>query len=287
MTDRYIQDVLPQSRTMHLNWWKSEIGKYALADVTPSMIAELRDRLLKEPTPRGKKRSPSTVVRYMPSLSHTYTIAVKEWGWIDDSPMRKVIKPKEPRGRVRFLSDEERERLLEARKESKNLYIYTIVVLALSTGMRYGEIVHLKWNDIDFEHSRVILHETKNNERRGVHISGHALECLKGLSKIRRIDTNLVFPSTKHFPDGKGKPIEFRKPWLTALAKAEIGDFRFHDLRHSCASYLAMNGASLAEIAEVLGHKSLQMVKRYSHISETHTSKVVARMNEKIFGTIN
>lgn len=291
MTDRYIRDVLPhkkkmqQSRTMHLNWWKSELGKYALADVSPSMIAELRDKLLKEPTPRGEKRSPSTVVRYMASLSHTYTICVKEWGWIDDSPMRKVTKPKEPRGRVRFLSDDERENLLKSCKESSSSYIYTIVVLALSTGMRHGEIINLTWNDIDFERSRIVLHETKNNERRGVHISAHALECLKNLSKVRRIDTNLLFPSNKIAKLGEAtRPIDFRKPWLAVLAKANIEDFRFHDLRHSCASYLAMNGASLAEIAEVLGHKTLQMVKRYSHISETHTSKVLARMNEKIFG---
>ena len=75
-----------------------------------------------------------------------------------------------------------------------------------------------------------------------------------------------------------------RSPWVAALKKAEITDFHFHDLRHSCASYLAMNGASMNEIAEVLGHKTLQMVKRYSHLSEAHTADVVGRMNAKIFG---
>jgi len=74
------------------------------------------------------------------------------------------------------------------------------------------------------------------------------------------------------------------KAWLTAIEKAGIDNFHFHDLRHSCASYLAMNGASLAEIAEVLGHKTLQMVKRYAHLSEQHTLGVVERMNKKIFG---
>ena len=78
--------------------------------------------------------------------------------------------------------------------------------------------------------------------------------------------------------------MDLRTPWLAALKKADIEDFRFHDLRHSAASYLAMNGASIAEIAEVLGHKTLQMVKRYSHLSEVHTAGVVARMNERIFG---
>jgi integrase len=78
--------------------------------------------------------------------------------------------------------------------------------------------------------------------------------------------------------------VDLRKPWETALARAEIADFHFHDLRHSAASYLAMNGASLAEIADTLGHKTLQMVKRYSHLSEAHTAAVVSRMNERIFG---
>ncbi len=80
------------------------------------------------------------------------------------------------------------------------------------------------------------------------------------------------------------KPWDSRSAWLSALKKANIQEFRFHDLRHSCASYLAMNGASLAEIAEVLGHKTLQMVKRYAHLSEAHTAKVVQSMNERIFG---
>jgi integrase len=90
-----------------------------------------------------------------------------------------------------------------------------------------------------------------------------------------------VFPS-KNFKD----PIDIRTPWETAIKRAKVSDFRFHDLRHSAASYLAMNGASLAEIAEILGHKTLQMVKRYSHLSESHTSKVVAAMNEKLFGSL-
>ena len=104
-----------------------------LADITPTLIAENRDKLSKGDE---KPRANATVVRYMAALSHAFTIAVREWGWLEDSPMRKVSKPKEPRGRIRFLSDEERERLLEACRESHNPYIYPVVVLALSTGAR-------------------------------------------------------------------------------------------------------------------------------------------------------
>lgn len=286
LIDRYARDVLPQKKGaklqgQQLGWWKAAIGSYALADVTPSLLAEYRDKLAGEVTVRRKLRSPASVNRYIAALSHAFTIAVKEWGWMEDSPMRKVTKPREPRGRVRFLSDEERVRLLKSCKESSNPYLYPVVVLALSTGMRSGEIMGLTWDNVDLNRGRAILHETKNGERRAVALTGHALELLKELGKVRRIDSNLLFPAKE---TKTTKPIDIRKPWETAVQKAELHDFHFHDLRHSAASYLAMNGASLAEIAEVLGHKTLQMVKRYAHLSEGHTARVVESMNQKIFG---
>lgn len=290
LIDRYIKNVLPtkpkaiRKQTALLQRWRAEIGSHALADVTPSLIAECRDKLAGEITLRDKLRSPATVNRYMAALSIAFTTAVKEWGWLEDSPMRKVTKPKESRGRVRFLSDDERIRLLKFCKESSNPYLYAVVVLALSTGMRQGEIMGLTWDVVDLNQGRAILHETKNGERRAVAITGHALELLKELSKVRRIDSNLIFPSKENAPQKPQKPMDLRAPWETAVKKAELQDFKFHDLRHSAASYLAMNGASLAEIAEVLGHKTLQMVKRYAHLSEGHTARVVASMNNKIFG---
>jgi integrase len=289
LIDRYCRDVLPGKKSardqrQQLQWWKAEIGRYTLADVTSSLLAECRDKLGREITVRNKPRSPASVVRYMAALSHALTVAVNEWGWLEDTPMRKVTKPKEPRGRVRFLSDDERSRLLKACKESVNPYLYPVVVLALSTGMRQGEIMGLTWETVDLNQGRAILHETKNGERRAVAITGHALEQLKELSKVRRIDSKLLFPANKIAPQKPQKPMDLRSPWEAAIKKAEIEDFHFHDLRHSAASYLAMNGASLAEIAEVLGHKTLQMVKRYAHLSEGHTARVVASMNDKIFG---
>jgi len=286
MIDRYLRDVLPtKSDSMQgdlwtqLGWWKEKLGDHLLSDVTPALIAEHRDLLLREVGERRKKRSPASVVRFMAALSHAYTIAMKEWGWIDDNPIKKVQKPREPRGRVRFLDDEERRKLLEACKNSKEPFLYLVVVLALSTGARKSEILSLTWGDIDLQRKVAILHKTKNNERRALPLAGPALKGIKALAGIRRIDTRLLFP------DGSGKkPIQFRAAWDRALKETNIEDFKFHDLRHSAASYLAMSGASLAEIAEVLGHKTLQMVKRYSHLSEQHTASVVSKMNQKIFG---
>jgi len=286
LVDRYIKDVLPTkpkqsyAQRPQLERWKAEIGSYSLADITPALIVECRDKLLTEPTPRGEQRSPATVVRYMAALSHAFTIAVNEWQWLENSPMRKVKKPKESRGRVRFLDDDERAKLLTACQQSSNKQLYMCVILALSTGMRQGELMGLKWQDVNLKDGVIILHETKNGERRRVPLAGHGLELLREHAKVRRLDTQLLFPGNIH----KDKPIDLRKPFETALKAAEIVDFHWHDLRHCTASYLAMNGASLAEIAEVLGHKTLQMVKRYAHLSDGHVSNVVASMNAKIFG---
>ena len=285
--DRYITEVLPRKpksankQEAQLRWWKSKIGERSLADTTASLISETRTSLIKEPSPNGNRRTPATVNRYTAALSHVLTMAYKEWEWINENPCSKLTKIPEPRGRVRFLNDDERKRLLDECKHSRSSHLYPIVVLALSTGARLGEITSLTWEQIDFSRGQIILHETKNNERRVLPLTGHAKDLLFKWKEVNeRDDTPLLFPNTRH-PE---IPIDIRSPWNTAVEKAKIDDFRFHDLRHSAASYLAMNGASLAEIAEILGHKTLQMVKRYAHLSEAHTSSVVASMNEKIFG---
>jgi integrase len=288
LVDRYIKDVMPTkpkqaaAQLPQLERWKAELGSYLLADITPAVIVECRDKLLTEPTPRGEKRNPATVVRYMAALSHAFTIAVNEWQWIEDSPMRKVKKPNESKGRVRFLEDDDRKTLLKACKESPNPLLYPCVILALSTGMRQAEQMNLIWQDVNLKDGFLILYETKNGERRRVTLAGHCLELLLKHAKNKRLDTKLLFPSERN----PQKPIDLRKAFKNALNKTSIIDFHWHDLRHCTASYLAMNGASLAEIAEVLGHKTLNMVKRYAHLSDSHVSSVVASMNAKIFGDI-
>jgi integrase len=278
LIDRYITDILPQKRPStipnqkrQLDWWKAQLGHSLLADITPSLIAGNRDRLLQD-------RANSTVNRYLAVLSHAFTVAVKEWQWCADNPVRKISKPKEPRGRVRFLSDEERRRLLEACKASSNPYLYTVVVLALSTGARRGELLTLHWPDVDLQRRVLTFRETKNGETRVVPVTGYALDILTQHAKIRRSNTDLVFPNAT----GR-KPLAIRNAFENAMERADILNFRFHDLRHTFASYLAMQGASLLDIATVLGHKTLQMVQRYAHLSEAHTAGVVARMNAAIF----
>ena len=284
LIDRYVADVLPQKRdtrnpARYLHWWREQLGAYPLADLTPPLLAEYRDKLAGG-HPGAVPRSPATVVRYLAALSHCLSVAAKEYQWLESSPMAKVSKPSEPRGRVRFLSNEERAALLSACEQSSNPYLLPVVVLALSTGMRAGEIMNLEWRDVDLTRGWLTLRETKNGDMRGVPLTGKALELVKEHARTRRrLDTPLLFPGKT-----PGKPVDLRAPWNAAVKRAGLVDFRFHDLRHSAASYLAMNGASLNEIAAVLGHKTLAMVQRYAHLSESHKAGVVERMNAAIFG---
>jgi integrase len=284
LVERYEWDILPlkpkaaYNRRQQLGWWKTQLGDYRLSEVTPAKIVECRDRLLNTPRLNRKRRSNSTVVRYLAALSHAFSVAMKEWGWVEDNPLRKVTKPKEPRGRIRCLEENDRKTLLQACSTSTSAHLYPVVVLAISTGMRKGEILGLHWSQVDLVRERITLHETKNGDRRGVPLAGLALTLLRALSTDRRTDTELVFSSSL-----VARPIQLKKAWKTALRKAGINDFRFHDLRHCAASYLVMNGASLPEVGEILGQRSVQMTKRYAHIVEGHSKRIVTAMNEQIF----
>lgn len=285
LIERYINSLLlsktkkTNDKIRQLKWWQQKLGSYLLADITPALIVQCRDELSQSISVRGSVKSPATVIQYMSVLNHAINTAINEWGWLEDSPLRKVKKITTPRGRVRFLEDSEREKLLIACQNSSNNKLYLCVILALATGMRQAELMNLNWQDVNLKQGFIILHYTKNNQRRRVPLTGYALELLCNYYKNQDTKTGLLFPSKKN----PTKAINLRQPFAKALKIAAIDDFHWHDLRHTTASYLAMNGASLAEIAEVLGHKTLNMVKRYAHLSDAHVSSVVAAMNEKIF----
>jgi len=269
-------------RRTQLNRWRKEIGHLLLSEVTSVKIFDVIMKWKREPNERGIPRKEAILNRHLSTLSLVLTAAQHDWGWISQNPARDVRRQREPRGRIRYLSTDERERLLKSCRESYCPFIYPVVVLALSCGMRKSEIMGLRWKDVDLDNGIILLYKTKNNEPRRVVIRKHALEELRKHAKVRRLDTDLLFPGERS-PSGI-KPFDIRKSWEDARRRAGIENFVFHDLRHSCASYLAMNGASALDIAEVLGHKSLDMVKRYAHLSESHVASVVEKMNEMIFG---
>lgn len=258
-----------------LGWWKNKLGAYTLAAAAtkPAVLASARDALM---TKEGL--SPATVNRYLSALSKAFSNAVQEWHWLRDNPLRNISKAEEPRGRVRYLDDEERARLLEACRKSEYKPLYLMVLFAMTTGMRRGELVGLRWQDIDLERRIAVLQNTKNGDRRSVPIVPEVAALLREHGKVRQLGKDQVF-----IVGGAPEMWLFDRAWYAALKAAKVRDFRWHDLRHTAASYLAMSGATTAEIAAVLGHRTLQMVKRYAHMSDQHTGLVVERMTRKYF----
>jgi integrase len=146
-------------------------------------------------------------------------------------------------------------------------------MMALSTGMRRGELLGLRWSEVDLDRGLARLIDTKNGEARAVTLT----PTVRARLKDRKPKTGLVF----HAPGEPDRPLDPRGAFETACERAGLTDFVWHDLRHTTASYLAMSGATLAEIAAVLGHKTLAMVKRYSHLSDDHVSGVIERMDQR------
>jgi integrase len=266
-------------QTAYLAWWKDRLGHLLLADLTPSILAEARDVLLAEKTPRDTIRNPSTVNRYIAAFSRALTIAVKEWGWLDDTPMRKVSKPAEGNGRNRLLGLEEKERLLHVCKGSLNPHLYPIVSLALLLGMRFGEIVGLKWENIDYANRLITLEKTKNGDARILPLTPVVEEILK-LCFRTDIAHGLVFKPSS--PTNRSGVVDIRNAFIKALKQANIQNFRFHDLRHAAASYLAMNGATQGELMTILGHKSPSMTRRYAHYSQKHVATLLEKMHNSL-----
>jgi integrase len=299
--DRYNADILPikftateqGNRRPILAWWRNEIGHCVMADLSTATFAECRNSLAKTGGSKGRPLAAATIKKHFVVAKDVLKLCTNEWHWLEQSPLRdgRLELPELPRGIVRFLDDDELVRLSTACKASPNTLLYPAFMLAISTGMRQSETMNLYWKApenppaetawgvVNLAESCIILHETKNGDRRRVPLASQALVELQKLGKVRRLDTLLVFPSPTH----PHKPIELKKAWANALTLAEVNNFRWHDLRHCTASYLAMNGATMTDIAAVLGHRTLDMVKRYAHLSDNHIASVVERMNKQMF----
>ncbi len=264
----------------HLIWWEKELGHFYLKDIRPSLISQKKQKLLSEPTDKGVLRSGSTCNRYLATLSHLMSTCEKQWEWIADNPVRKISREKESRERTRFLSPEERKRLLMACKESDNPLLLTFVAVQLSTGCRYNEVRHLKYTDIDLFRGTITIRESKNGDMRSVPIRGFALELLKGLVKAHP-SLGYIFPSKN-----KSQPLDLRRAYRTAIKRAKLKNFRGHDIRHSYATEMLAQGLSLGEIGHLLGHRSVSVTKRYAHLLESRSVDAVSKMTDQIFQEI-
>lgn len=296
--DRYLEYEAPKlcDGRMHkstLSWWRETLGRLKLCDIMPALIAQYRDRLAAEPYRRAHpgakcsslkageqarefKRKPNTVNNYLVPLGRIFSVARREWHWITHNPMEGVAKLSAGPGRVRYLSEDERQRLLT--ETAKDPQLHTLVVLALSTAARAGELMSLSWHDIDLKEGRILLRKTKNMQPRVIWVHGEPLRLLKEHGRIRRLDDDPVF-----FGATPGTRYDYHTPFKAACAAADVRDFRFHDLRHSAATYLAREGATEQQLKAIGGWKS-NVVGRYVHLAAEDAKAVLERMNAKILG---
>lgn len=275
--DRYERLVLAwkkkgtrKQQLQQLDWWRVYLGEnVALADISPLEVSDAKDALA--------PRAPSTINRYLSILSHLFTTAVKEWRMAEANPVEKVTRLPEPKGRTRRLSVKERGGLKFACANYSNKLLYPLVVLALSTGARKEEIRKVKRLQVDLSRQRIYLDETKNDESRALILAGEALDMVTELCEGKR-PGDFLFVS----PRDPRRPYDFRAGWNKVRIKARLENFCFHDLRHSTASYLAEEGASLVQIGQVLGHKTATASKRYTHLTESAVAGLVGKMNRNI-----
>ncbi len=268
----YFPDKTPGTRYVYQCFFLrtlAQLGNVPLEALTPDLLRTWMTDL-------ARRHKPGSVRAYMKMLAGVLETAVEDWHWLEENPLRKVRKPPAPRGRVRFLTTDERLRLLAACQQSPNTMLYPFVVVFLGTGGRKNEVLRLRWSEVDLERGLVRFLQTKNGDSRTVPVLGDALMLLKQLAELRESGVEWVFPDVT---GRKPKFLEFH--WKRARAQAGLDDFHVHDLRHTYASYCAMSGASLADIAALLGHKTLQMTINYTHLLQSYTRGVVARMHDQ------
>lgn len=304
LAERYLPFVQTQraytSKKVFVDALSREFGAVKLCNFTLAMLEGYQSRRLSEPRPPVKEGGeprppvkPACVNRHLATLKHMFTKAV-DWEMVSEDVAKRVRKVKlspENNRRLRYLSAEECNHLLAVCDK----HLKPIVTLALNTGCRRGEILGLKWENVDMKHGFIHLTETKSGKRREIPMNGTVLETLRGI--VRRLDVPWVFVSTvtpkrKSLPKPGGSTLEqsttphrekepagryqdIKRSFATACRKAGIRDFHFHDLRHTFASQLVMAGVDITTVSRLLGHASLTMTLRYSHLAPDHLKSAV------------
>lgn len=253
---------------------KKEFESLKLSALTLEKVEQWQARLSSVPRKNRKGgeeiRPPLAVAsinRRLACLKHMLTKAL-DWELINRDTLdrlRRVKLPKEENRRQRYLTMEECNDLIDAAAP----HLKPVLIFALNTGCRKGEILGLVWDRVDLKHGFIYLDKTKSGEPREIPINNTLREALQGI--IRRIDSPFVFVN----PETGGRYADLKRPFAAACRKAKIQDFRFHDLRHTFASQLVMAGVPLTTVSRLLGHASLTMTLRYSHLAPKHLQEAV------------
>lgn len=267
--ERYLREITPtkkpstqRAEKMRAKPLMVQFGQYALVSLTPDVIADYRDKRLED----GK--SASTVRLELALLGHLYTTAIKEWGLgLAYNPVSNIRRPSPGPGRNRRLSWSEAKRMLKACDAHSNPMLGWAVRIAVYTAMRQDEILSLTIDEVNLNRRIVRLNKTKNRCARTVPLSKRAVRVFREAigNPVRPKDVNLIFYGEPG-RDGVRRPYRINKVWSQARERAGITNFRFHDLRHESVSRFVEKGLSDQEVAAIGGYKSMQMLRRYTHL---------------------
>ena len=295
LAERYTENYQHQANFAHFK--RSCIVRFKEFFCEDTLLARIRyydleryrNNLRHKPTRSETQRKPATIRSDVSCLHHMFTKA-QEWEMVDTSPFNKgkSLLEKVNNMRTRFLTEEEIQRLIEACPK----HVRKVVICALLTGMRRGEILSLQWSQI--RNGFIYLQKTKTNESRQIPINEDLDRLFQEIRQENQLRSSYVFT----YATGEEKIVgikrinkrtkpapvpdrfkEFKKSFKKALDAAQLDDFRFHDLRHTFASQMVMRGASLKDVQEILGHKTLTMTLRYAHLSQEHKKRAINLIN--------
>jgi len=263
--ETYLERVIPLMKSIRterdrVKRWMRQFTTRPLGQITRAEVETWR----REKMSRCK---PATINRDLSRLRHMLNIAV-EWELLEKSPMQGIKFLRENNARTRYLSVDECHRLIDSCMAP---HIRAIVTVALHTGMRLGEILNLRWQDLDFSSGFILVQDSKNGQARQVPMDSMISTLLRSWPRL----SDLVFTSVLT----GGRIVDVRTGFLNACKRAGLTDLHFHDLRHTFASQFVMSGGSLYTCQRVLGHKAINMTQRYAHLSPTYKIKAIDRMN--------
>lgn len=226
-----------------------------------------------------EKRAPATIHKEISLLRRMLNIAMKRWRWIKENPVSFIDLPKVNNSRCRYLSEREYATLFEALDSAPEAWLKPVIKIALNTGLRQSNIIYMRWSWVNLKDRLIMIsgEHMKNNQNLGIPLTQEAYDTLKDLGKVRLTGTDLVFHE-----EGKTiYPVKLQRAFKVVCTAAKLTDFRFHDLRHTYASYLRQRGVDLHTISVLLSHRDTRMSARYAHLSVESLRDAVAVLDRK------
>jgi len=278
LLDRYVEEIMPrktpETQLSHhsvIVFWRERLGHKLLTEITRAEVIKYKNEL--------RDRAPATIHKYLSVLSHVISTGVREYEWLETNVVSTITRPTLPPGKVRFLSDEERCRLLAECRNSKNPYLYALVSLALYTGLRRGALLHLTRENIDLKNRILCIEKTKNKSTLVLPIVGEAYNIINDLCS-QKTTTCYIFPGREK----RGRWGSYRSAFEEAVKRADIPNFSFHSIRHSSASYMIQAGVSLYTVGTILNHKRTATTTIYAHLQTKQLKEALEILAQRLEG---